>query len=115
MFGMHGISLPAAFAPELGSMRSPLEALGVQFTLGGGAQLAHTYAWVSLLGLIVFLAPNTQEIMVRWKPALAYMGRTASGRFAWHPSAPWLVVMGLAAAMGVLSLSHPTEFLYFQF
>lgn len=111
MAGINGASLPAAFAPALGGLREPLEALGVEFSLGGGSQFVSTYGWVIALSLVVFLAPNTQEIMRRGQPAPA----ESQPRVAWRPSVRWAVLMSLVAMAGILSLSHPSEFLYFQF
>lgn len=119
MAGMNGVSLPAALAPALGALREPLQDAGLKFVLGGGSQFVGMYGWIVALGLIAFVGPNTQEIMRRWRPALddGRVPHSDSGRgmFAWSPTAAWAVVMALVAAAGILSLSQPTEFLYFQF
>lgn len=118
MAGTNGVSLPEAFAPAIGGLHGPLEALGVKFTLGGGGQFASTYGWAIALSLVAFLAPNTQEIMRRWRPALDDVPVTegrAAARLAWNPSVRWAALMSLVALAGILSLSHPSEFLYFQF
>jgi alginate O-acetyltransferase complex protein AlgI len=117
MAGINGASLPTVFAPALGGLREPLEALGVEFSLGGGSQFVSTYVWVITLSLVVFLAPNTQEMMGRWRPALddAYAPAGSQAKFVWRPSVRWAVMMSLVAIAGILSLSHPSEFLYFQF
>lgn len=118
MVGINGVSLPEAFAPIFGGSRGALGALGVEFSLGGGGQFVSTYGWVIALGLVVFLAPNTQEIMRRWRPALDDV-RVAGNRTtvwpAWSPSVRWALLMSLVVIAGILSLSHPSEFLYFQF
>ncbi|MGO8754189.1 MAG: MBOAT family O-acyltransferase [Gallionellaceae bacterium] len=117
MAGMYGVSLPAAFASSLGGLREPLQALGVTFSFGGGTQFVNTYGWVVSLSLIVFLAPNTQEIMRSWGPTLNDVHAPAGiqARFAWRPSVRWTVFMSLVATAAILSLSHPSKFLYFQF
>jgi len=118
MIGMNGVSLPAAFAPAFGSLQGPLEALGVAFTLGGGGQFLSTYGWIIALSLVVFVAPNTQEIMRCWRPVLddaSVSGSRASAWYSWRPSVRWAALMSLVAIAGILSLSHPSEFLYFQF
>jgi D-alanyl-lipoteichoic acid acyltransferase DltB (MBOAT superfamily) len=119
MAGMQGVSLPAALGPALGPWQSVAAEWGVRFTLGGGSQFVNTYLWVVALSLVAFLGPNTQEIMRRWRPALddgrvpvAEAGKTT---LAWVPSRRWALAMSFVAAAGILSLSHPTEFLYFQF
>ena len=119
MAGMNGVSLPAALAPVLGSLREPLQDAGLKFVLGGGSEFLSMYGWVTALSLIAFVGPNTQEIMRRWRPALddgrvprSYSGR---GKFVWAPTSAWAIVMAIVATAGILSLSRPTEFLYFQF
>jgi hypothetical protein len=64
--------------------------------------------------------PNTQEIMRRFEPALEDPRATmapslALDRLTWSPRLGWSVAIGLLLGAGLLSLSRPTEFLYFQF
>jgi hypothetical protein len=74
-----------------------------------------TYLWVALAAAITFFAPNTQEIAHRFHPALgSFQPRSARGprlHFTWQ----WGAAIGVLAAAELLSLSRPTEFLYFQF
>jgi len=115
MVGLHGISLPAALAPAFGPIASTLAAHGVAFTLGGGAQFVSTWAWIVVLLPIVFLAPNTQEIMARFEPALGFRGERLPVRLLWRPTRNWAFASGVLAAVGVLALTHHSEFIYFQF
>jgi len=121
MAGGNGVSLPAAFTLLLGPLGPLLKNVGVAFTLGGGEQFFMTYAWVgSLLG-IAFLLPNTQQLMMHFEPALNFVSdRQASLRWNWRylvwmPTIMWSIGVAFIAIAGLLSLSHPTEFLYFQF
>lgn len=114
MIGANGISLPEAVALRTGPFAYMLEQLGFQFTPGGGREFLFTYAWITCLLPIVFLAPNTQQIMHRYAPALGQ--ERDNGRFIfWLPSPIWGFVMALVLASGLLSLTKPSEFLYFQF
>jgi alginate O-acetyltransferase complex protein AlgI len=64
---------------------------------------------------IIWLMPNSQQIMAKFPAAL---GQIAAGRhriLEWSPSVRWAVPVGLAAALAIASLSQHTEFLYFQF
>lgn len=121
MVGGNGISLPSAFAYVLGPIGDQLKYIGISFSLGGGAQFVLTYAWVISLMLIAFLFPNTQQLMSRFEPALNFIadkGPHSEGYrhlMTWSPSLTWGIVIALLATGGMLSLSHPTEFLYFQF
>ena len=92
MLGLHGVS-PAA--PDL---RASVEIL-----------------WLAALYAIVWGAPNTQQIMRGYAPAL---GRFAAGpwpRLIWHPTLPWAAVFGVAALLGLLSVGGTGEFLYYRF
>ncbi|MCW5751309.1 MAG: MBOAT family protein [Alphaproteobacteria bacterium] len=72
---------------------------------------------------IAFLAPNTAEIMRRYRPALLETlrgSRPAGGRLfrwlVWRPSLPWAVAVGGAASFAVAAIfGWQSEFLYFQF
>ncbi len=71
--------------------------------------------WLAALYAVVWVAPNTQQIMRAYAPAL---GRAAGGswpRLAWQPTLPWAVAFGAAAALGLLSIGGTVEFLYYQF
>jgi alginate O-acetyltransferase complex protein AlgI len=116
MAGQNGLSLPASLATYLGSApRAVLERLGVAFHLGGGAHFVFQYLWVAALLPLVLLAPNTQEILGRFQPALSFRGSDAPARFAWRPTARWAAMAAVVAACGLLSLTRVSEFLYYQF
>jgi len=79
-----------------------------------------TWFWVVVAGFIAFALPNTQEIVRRFRPALEDPRATmapslALARLTWAPRLGWAVVIGVLLGAGLLSLSRPTEFLYFQF
>jgi hypothetical protein len=77
--------------------------------------------WILVAGGVVFLLPNTQQIMDRFEPALDYTAAGLSGRsrmvplMAWSPSRGWALRIAVLAVASILSLSRPAEFLYFQF
>ncbi len=116
MAGMAGAAMPEPILASLGPAQTLLRGLGVGSYLGGGANFAGTWGWVAAGSLVAFLAPNTQEIMARFEPALATPGHVPQpARLAWQPRRREAVAVGLVLALGVLALSRPTEFLYFQF
>ena len=56
--------------------------------------------------------------MCRFEPALvdARRGlRCAPPRLTWRPTRRGAVLLGLLFGFGILALSRPTQFLYFQF
>jgi hypothetical protein len=116
MAGGFGVSVPEGLLTRLPALRSLLDSAGVHEFLGGGTHFVMTFAWVSFAAAVAFLAPNTQEIVARFRPALAagMAGQVARG-WTLHLNWRWAASLGLLAAASLLSLSRPTEFLYFQF
>ena len=114
MAGRHGVALPAAVAARMPAVGEWLARHGVDFALGGGARFVQTYAAVAALAAIALAAPNTQQLMARFRPGL---GAPAAGqtRLEWRltPARAWAA--GLLAAAGFLSLNRVSEFLYYQF
>ena len=115
MFGMHGVSLPDVIAMRTGALASWLADRGVVFTPGGGRDFAMTYLWIAALLPVVFLVPNTQQIMQRFKPSLDSSDTVNRIGMTWQANLRWACVMSVVLALGLLSLTRPSEFLYFQF
>jgi D-alanyl-lipoteichoic acid acyltransferase DltB (MBOAT superfamily) len=118
MLGQFGTSLPEPILSRLGPLKAVADSLGIGVSLGGGAAFVETWVWIAVGALVAFLAPNTQEIMGRFDPALPEDSRrpqAVARRLAWQPTRRHALVTGLLFAIGVLALSRPTEFLYFQF
>ncbi len=74
-----------------------------------------TVMQLAILFTIVWCAPNTQQIMTRYEPALGRAIANPYSRLLWKPVSRWAVVAGTVAAIGILALGGTTEFLYFQF
>ncbi|MET3131597.1 alginate O-acetyltransferase complex protein AlgI [Oxalobacteraceae bacterium GrIS 1.11] len=116
MLGASGIGLPESLGLELGALKPLLEQWGVVFYLGGGSRFIQTYGWVLLAAALTFLAPNTQQIMDRFEPALGYQaGGRPGSQPGWRPNLRWALWIGALTVGSLLSLSRPAEFLYFQF
>lgn len=115
MAGMHGISLPAAFAPVLGGVSKFLESWGLSFTLGGGSSFVFTWAWTLPLIAIALFLPNTQEFMRDYRPGLDFDPANAKPIAVWRPNLIWGALLAFITSAGLLSLSGATEFLYYQF
>ena len=118
MLGFNGTAIPDAVMAGLGPLRRILHQLGVTTFLGGGGIFFATWAWVIAAAVLAFCFPNTQEIVGYAEsqlvsPKLGHAIKPAG--LAWRPSRRHALVIGLALALGILSLSRPTEFLYFQF
>lgn len=117
MYGDNGIALPEAIANRLGLTPQVLEAFGMHTFLGGGASFVYTYIWIGLAALIAFAMPNSQQLMRRFSPALRGESTEVAnaGILVWRPRLPWALFAGGLAAISVMSIGRPSEFLYFQF
>ena len=118
MLGGFGAALPESLLSLLGPARPWLEHAGIAAYLGGGTQFLETWVAVGIAALIAFLAPNTQQIMGRFTPALAESEGSPAPlprHLLWLPQRTTAIAAGLLLAAGLLALSRPTEFLYFQF
>lgn len=125
MAGLNGVAIPNAIFVRLGPISDVLADLGVTTYLGKGSQFALTYIWVTLLLPVVLFVPNTQEIMRRYRPALARFvtppgaaiafAERVLGRLVWRPTLLWALLVGSMASLGFLALTSVSEFLYFQF
>lgn len=125
MFGFNGVTLPNAVAVRLGDFWGLLSAWGVTSYLGGGQTFTMTWIWVIALSPLVLMAPNSQQIMARFRPVLTlYSGRPEHELrllprrwrpILWRPSRGFAIATAGVAALGFLALSSLSEFLYFQF
>jgi D-alanyl-lipoteichoic acid acyltransferase DltB (MBOAT superfamily) len=117
MVGMNGVAIPAAIGNAFGPLSVVLLEADVRFTLGGGGTFVRNWLWVGALLAIALLAPNTQQIVARYRPGLdaARPGSRPGARWLWQPTTGWAVFVACLGAAGVLSLDRVSEFLYFQF
>jgi hypothetical protein len=68
-----------------------------------------------ILYVIVWLFPNTQQIMRRYDPVLEEVDPSYPISMTWGSNLGSAMAVGIAAAVGILALGGTTEFLYFQF
>ena len=74
---------------------------------------ALNWIWISLL--IVWFAPNTQQIMAAYKPALDMPDASRARRLLWQPTAFAALLIWLLGFVAIINLSRQSAFLYFQF
>ena len=108
MCGMNGIALPYTAANVV--KRLGLNSVQVGFTGVDTSMLAV----ISILLLIVFTMPNTQEITRLARPTIERVC-SRSRLLVWRPSVGWAVAAGLVLSLAMLRLNRVSEFLYFQF
>jgi D-alanyl-lipoteichoic acid acyltransferase DltB (MBOAT superfamily) len=118
MAGLNGVVLPPQWRPAASGLEAWLTSHGVQF-----AQVLHfdrvaQTNWLLFLLALCWLAPNTQQLLATYRPALmtpGYDDLGDAGRLAWRPSRAWLVAVVLLGAVGLLSVHRYSEFIYFRF
>ena len=69
-------------------------------------------SFVGMLLLIVFLAPNTQQIMARFRPQL---DEVAPARLSWEPDVRSAIAVSIMAAVALTMMIRESPFLYFRF
>jgi alginate O-acetyltransferase complex protein AlgI len=120
MAGFNGFVLPRVLIQLPEPIISTLTGVGVVFEGFGGGQFFETWTWVLVFWLIVWYGPNTQQLLLRYKPILKdrlQKKATESCYFGpvWKPNLNWAFLIGLVGALAVLGMSRVSEFLYFQF
>ena len=78
-------------------------------------ELARVLLRFAVLYAIVWLMPNTQQIMRICEPVIGTVGPGPLAWLAWRPSARWSLLIGAGAALALLGIGGTSEFLYFQF
>lgn len=116
MSGMNGLTLPEGIFPE--RFMASLNQWGIRF---GGLHVfreipgraTSMFAWVSALWFVVWFAPNSQQIMANFKPALEAV--SPDGKVLWRPNTVCLVATAIALLYTLTEMGKVSEFLYFQF
>jgi alginate O-acetyltransferase complex protein AlgI len=118
MIGHNGVVLPSQWQASDGVIARTLVATGVRF---GDLTYFHRVAQVNwLVALLAFcwVAPNTQQILAQYRPALVSPGYDeigSGGRIAWRPDAGWLVLLAGLGVAALLSIPRYSEFIYSRF
>ncbi len=76
---------------------------------------AKPMAYVAVAMLIAWAAPNTQQIMAAFEPALGVPRALPVARIRWRMNMAWAVATGLAFFVGALNITEDQPFIYFQF
>ncbi len=110
-----GESVDVAFR-VLGSMTS--FSGGLEVHLASVTASARQILWLVIPLAIAWFAPNTQEIMARFTPALVSRKReenVVEGWWQWRPTGTWAVATCLLLVVALVHLSRVSPFIYFQF
>jgi len=116
MAGFNGLILPDAWLARSGGLGGLLTAAGIEFGATPGLPRTGVIHWIWLLLLVVWFAPNSQQIMAAANPALGVPAEPGPRlQFQWRIGpASAVLTLGLALAV-IVNLSRHSEFLYFQF
>ena len=122
MLGFNGFPLPVSLTGKLGFIEPWLISFGAVFQSmfhNGLANWTNGAAMIFLLAMIAVVAPNTQQIMQQYHPALeVYNGEIQQFKYKltqWQPTALWAISIGSLFLISLAYLTRVSEFLYFQF
>jgi alginate O-acetyltransferase complex protein AlgI len=118
MIGHNGVVLPAQWQPAGGVLAKTFLGLGVRF---GDMTYFHRVAqlnWLLVLLVFCWVAPNTQQVLAQYRPALMTPGYDeigSGGHAAWRPDAGWMVLLAILGVAALLSIPRYSEFIYSRF
>jgi alginate O-acetyltransferase complex protein AlgI len=120
LVGLNGLALPQALFDQFGPLGMALHALGITAAMSWSVRdFATTAIWISVLMFVARACPNTLQILSRYEPALGVKpGPTRLGIsrvLEWNASLPWAIAVSGIAAIAIVSIRGPSEFLYWQF
>jgi alginate O-acetyltransferase complex protein AlgI len=116
MLGLGGAESSQVIFDRLAPLSGWLQSVGI---FGGSQNAIILMIWIPILLFIALFCPNTIRVLGRYEPALgvkppsAQMGLGAA--IEWNASIHWAIAVSVLAAIGIVSLSGPSEFLYWQF
>ncbi|MCC6610806.1 MAG: MBOAT family protein [Burkholderiales bacterium] len=115
MAGLNGLVVPDIWLARWGAVGAWLAQAGVPFGVTPALSRTGVVHWIWILLAVVWLAPNTQQIMAASRPALGIPPESARARWQWRPTAGAAIVVALLALAAIVNLQRHSEFLYFQF
>jgi alginate O-acetyltransferase complex protein AlgI len=119
MIGLNGIALPQALFDRLGRLGGMLHGFGVIGESWDDGAFVRTAIYIAILMFVALACPNTLQILSRYEPALGVKPQSSKSMFGrildWEPSVPWAVAVSAVAAIAMILIGGPSEFLYWQF
>jgi D-alanyl-lipoteichoic acid acyltransferase DltB (MBOAT superfamily) len=76
------------------------------------APRSQPYGAIAIAAFIVWFAPNVQEMTAKWRPAL---GEYSAFRLQWEPTLAFSIITATCLAIGIMSISDASPFIYFNF
>jgi hypothetical protein len=123
MSGLQGAFLPSGLLFALHPIAKYLGYLHIHIIDESGSEFVKTYLWDCALLFVAFVMPATQQIMAKYHPVLEASTKAAAEKLSrpipsilrWAPTTPWAIAAGALAFVGAISITHTSEFLYWQF
>ncbi|PSR19090.1 membrane-bound O-acyltransferase family protein [filamentous cyanobacterium CCP3] len=123
MIGLNGIMIPQAIAMKIGPVKELFALLGATFPEWSNYDLEMPFLWFIFLFPIVWILPNTQQWMIRFKPVLSFNKYEKNSQIEQKHWLVWKINSVCGSLLGIMlfvvmkvALSLPkTEFLYFNF
>lgn len=120
MAGQNGFALPEKYLIKFGPLMSQLKQWGVAFREMNYCEGSNEVVYIALALLLVWLAPNVQQLMNRFEPYLNIMAGKAKlpdppAWLFWQPSLIWMAALVICALASVFFMSRAGAFIYFQF
>ncbi len=115
MAGCNGLVLPDFWLPKWGAFGQWLAAHGVVFGNTRDLVSGGLVNWIWILLLVIWFAPNTQQFLSAFRPALILPADVPSGRFKWSPAPVFALIAAALITLSIFNLHRQSEFLYFQF
>lgn len=111
MAGMNGFILPDAWLTKWGQTGQWLAQHGVPFGATNDLIMGGAINWIWISLLIVWFAPNTQQIMAGYTQDVAVSGKA----LLWQPTFGAALIVWLLGFIAIINLNKQSVFLYFQF
>ena len=105
MFHWRLMQMMGNFGIHFGSLSAPADLKN--------EEIEGLWLWISTLWALAWFAPNTQQIMAGFKPALENV--TYGGRLRWRLNNYWLGSIAVGLLYAITEMGKVSEFLYFQF
>lgn len=115
MLGLTGVVLQAEWQSKLFLFADVFNYLGINFGSVTSPESVRALVWMLPILVFCWLAPNTQEIMAGFRPALDFSEGRAPSFIRWKPNLSWAFGIAILAVLSVLLITRKSEFLYFQF
>ena len=115
MAGLNGIAPPGGWLHLWTVVVQWVSTRGGASGTAGNLLPVAAIAWIALSLAIVWFAPNTQQIMHSYAPALDLPAAIGRPHLSWQPSTRAALIVWLIGFVAIVKLNKYSAFLYFQF